>query len=240
MQALEDLAQIARIRPENLKKYKEKGIKIIGYTGRFIPEELIYASGAQPFLMCRGGEPEPPEATLPYMIHVINPFARGQIGYHLLGTDPMASMLDLIIAQCSDCHEARAADLFEYFKLPTMRVGVPPDWEKTISEEYYYRGLGRLKEKLETITGTEISDEKLRESINSMNRIRDLIEKIRLLRKRQPPPIGGYDFIRLNHYSFYCEPETTISILNSFMKNWKKVKEPFPRTHPESCLPDGS
>ena len=190
MQALEELAQIARIRPENLKQYKEKGIKIIGYTGRFIPEELIYASGAQPFLMCRGGEPEPPEATLPYMIHVINPFARGQIGYHLLGTDPIASMLDLIIAQCSDCHEARSADLFEYFKFPTMRVGVPPDWEKTISEEYYYRGLAKLKEKLETVTGKEISNEKLGESINSINGIRDLLEKIKGLRKRKSPSNG--------------------------------------------------
>ena len=111
MNILEDLAQIARARPETLKNEKEKGVKVVGYTGRFVPEELIYASGAVPFLICRGGEPEPPEATLPYMIHVINPFTRGQIGYYLLDSDPVAPILDLIITQCSDCHETRLADL---------------------------------------------------------------------------------------------------------------------------------
>lgn len=34
-----------------------------GYTGRFIPEELICAAGAEPYLICRGGEPEPPDAS---------------------------------------------------------------------------------------------------------------------------------------------------------------------------------
>ena len=61
MDVVEKLAEIARTRPEKLKKEKEKGIKIVGYTGRFVPEELIYAAGAVPYLMCRGGEPEPPD-----------------------------------------------------------------------------------------------------------------------------------------------------------------------------------
>ena len=122
MNDLEELAQIARTRPEKLKKEKGKGTKIVGYTGRFVPEELIYASGAVPHLICRGGEPEPPEATLPYMLRFLNPFSRAQIGYHLLGMDPVAPILDLIVGQCSDCHEARLADLLEYFKFPTTRT----------------------------------------------------------------------------------------------------------------------
>ena len=48
MDILEELAQIVRTRPEQLKKQKDKGAKIIGYVGRFVPEELISASGAQP------------------------------------------------------------------------------------------------------------------------------------------------------------------------------------------------
>lgn len=111
MDIIEELAQIARTRPETLRKQKEKGITIIGYTGRFIPEELIYACGATPYLMCRGGEPEPPEAVLPYMLRFMSPFARAQIGYYLLGRDPVIPMLDLIVAQCDDCHMGRLADL---------------------------------------------------------------------------------------------------------------------------------
>jgi benzoyl-CoA reductase/2-hydroxyglutaryl-CoA dehydratase subunit BcrC/BadD/HgdB len=236
MNIVDDLAQIARTRPENLKQEKEKGVKIVGYTGRFVPEELIRASGALPYLICRGGEPEPPEATLPYMIRVINPFARGQIGYHLLGTDPVAPILDLIIAQCSDCHEARLADLFEYFKFPTMRLGVPPDWEKSVSVNYYYKGLARLKEKLEAITGNKISDEKLRESINTANKTRSLLKKISELRKKQPPPIGGYDFMRLSHSAFYCEPDKVIEDLDKLYGQLKASKSPFPADTPRILI----
>ena len=44
MDTLEELAQVARTRPEKLKELKEKGIKLIGYIGRVVSEELIYES----------------------------------------------------------------------------------------------------------------------------------------------------------------------------------------------------
>jgi len=204
MDIIKQLADIARTRPEALKKRKAKGTKIIGYTGRFVPEELIHAAQALPYPLCKGGDPEPPEAVLPYALRYLSPFARAQIGYHLLSMDPVIPILDLIIAQCGDCHLERVADLLEYFKLPTERLGVPSDWNKEISAQYYYRGLHRMKEKLENMTGNEITDERLARSIKSLNRVRDLLEAIGSLRKTQTPPIGGYDFIRLNHFSFYC------------------------------------
>lgn len=236
MEVMEGLAAIARTRPEKLKKQREKGVKLIGYIGRFIPEELIYASGAIPYLMCRGGEPEPPEAVIPYMLRFMSPYARAQIGYHLLGMDPVVPMLDLIVVQNSDCHDSRLADLFEYLKLPTARLGVPPDWEKSLSQEYYYKGLARLREKLQSLTGNKISDEKLRESIASLNKIRDLLRKINLLRKQQPPPIGGYDSIRLNHYSFYCDPEELTGKLNDLYEQLRKDRSPFPKEVPRILL----
>ena len=138
------------------------------------------------------------------MLRIMSPYARAQIGYHLLGLEPVIPMLDVIVAECSDCHMARLADLFEYFSLPTARLGVPPDWQKTISYNYYYKGLTKLTEKLETLTDNKLSDKKLREATESLNNIRRRLRNISELRKQQPPPIGGYDFIRLNHSSFYC------------------------------------
>jgi benzoyl-CoA reductase/2-hydroxyglutaryl-CoA dehydratase subunit BcrC/BadD/HgdB len=233
---LEELAQIARTRPGKLKQRKEKGIKLIGYIGRFVPEELIYASGAVPYLMCRGGEPEPPDAVIPYMLRFMSPYDRAQIGYYLLGVDPVVSMLDLIVAQCSDCHESRLADLLEYFKLPTVRLGIPPDWKKSLSQEYYYQGLAQLKEKLEELTGNKISEAKLKSSIDSINKVRELLSRINLLRKKQPPPIGGYDFIRLNHYSFYGDPEVLTAKLEALYRQLQKSKSPFPREAPRILL----
>ena len=236
MDILEELAKIVRTRPEKLKEQQEKGIKIVGYIGRFVPEELIYASGAIPYLLCRGGQPEPPDAVIPYMLRFMSPYARSQIGYHLLGIDPVVPMLDLVVVQCSDCHESRLADLFEYFELPTLRLGIPPDWKKSLSQDYYYKGLTRLREKLENLTGNKISDEKLKESIDSINKIRDLLSKINLLRKKPPPIIGGDDFIRLNHYSFYCEPEELVRKLTDLYEQLQKSESLFSQEAPRLLL----
>jgi len=236
LDTLAELAQIARTRPEKLKERKADGVKVVGYIGRFVPEELIYASGAIPYLLCRGGQPEPPDAVIPYMLRFMSPYSRSQIGYHLLGIDPVVPMLDLIVVQCSDCHESRLADLFEYFKLPTMRLGVPQDWEKSLSRDYYYKELTRLKQKLETLTGNEISDQKLGESTDSLNKIRDILSQINQLRKKQPPPIGGDDFIRLNHYSFYGDPEQTLPKLSDLYKELQESQSPFSPNAPRLLM----
>jgi benzoyl-CoA reductase/2-hydroxyglutaryl-CoA dehydratase subunit BcrC/BadD/HgdB len=236
LNTFEELAKIARTRPEKLKEQKGKGVKLIGYIGRFVPEELILASGALPYLLCKGGQPEPPDAVTPYLIRFYSPYSRSQIGYHLLGIDPMVPILDLIVIQSSDCHEARLADVFEYCKLPIARLGVPPDWKKSLSREYYQKRLTWLTEKLEAETGNKISDKKLKGSIEAINKIRDVLRKINLLRKEQPPRIGGYDFIRLNHYSFYCDPEVLINKLNGLHEQLQKDKSPFSREAPRILL----
>jgi benzoyl-CoA reductase/2-hydroxyglutaryl-CoA dehydratase subunit BcrC/BadD/HgdB len=225
---LGELAQIARTRPEQLKEQKKKGAKIVGYIGRFVPEELIYASGALPYLLCRGGQPEPPDAVIPYMLRFMSPYSRSQIGYHLLGIDPVIPMLDLTVVQCSD--------LFEYFKLPTVRLGIPPDWGKSLSRDYYYKGLAQLTEKLEALTDNIVSDQKLKESTDSLNKIRDILSKINLLRINHPPPIGGAEFIRLNHYSFYSDPGNLLPKLNDLYGELQKGSSPFPKEAPRLLL----
>ncbi|MBN1188346.1 MAG: 2-hydroxyacyl-CoA dehydratase [Dehalococcoidales bacterium] len=236
MNTLSELAQITRTRPEKLKEEKKKGKKIVGYLGRFVPEELIYASGAIPYLLCKGGQPEPPDAVIPYMLRFMSPYSRSQIGYHLMGVDPVMPMLDLIVVQCSDCHESRLADLFEYFKLPALRLGVPADWEKTLSQDYYYEELVRLKGNLENITGNKVSDSGLSEAIASLNRIRDILSKINSLRKNRLPPLSGSDFIRLNHYSFHSDREAAFSRLNELYHELKEAQSPFHQESPRLLL----
>ncbi|GAI84855.1 unnamed protein product, partial [marine sediment metagenome] len=82
----------------------------------------------------------------------------------------------------------------------------------------------------------KLSDRKLRESADSINKIRDILSKINLLRKKQPPPIGGADFILLNHYSFYGDPEKLLPKLNDLYGQLQKGKSPFPKEAPRLLL----
>jgi benzoyl-CoA reductase/2-hydroxyglutaryl-CoA dehydratase subunit BcrC/BadD/HgdB len=117
-----------------------------------------------------------------------------------------------------------------------MRLGVPPDWEKPISRDYYHKGLIRLKQTLEGLSGNEISEDRLKESMESLDEIRELLSKICLLRKTQPPAIRGDDFIHLNHATFYCDPEVLIPKLNDLYEELQKRKSTFSTEAPRILL----
>lgn len=222
--------------PERIRREKRGGRKIVGLTGRFVPEELVRASGALPYLLCRGGDPEPVEAVLPYMHRFLNPFVRAQLGYHLLGMDPVVPLLDLIVSQCDDCHGSRLADFIEYLGLPDFRLGVPPDWEKELSVRYYAMGLAKLKGRLEELTGRRIQASDLRSATESLNRVRSVLKEIGALRKADSPPIGGLDFLRLNHASFCEEPDLFAAEAASLLEALEQGPGCFPPDAPRILL----
>jgi len=205
-ETMQELSKLAQNRTSEITRAKKDGRKIIQYTGNFIPAEMIYAAGAEPYLMCRGGEPEPPDAVLEYMLRFMNPLARSMAGFYVLGLDPITPICDLIVAQQTDNHVGRISEFFEFKKLPVYKVGVPADWDKEIAYQYYLKALYRLKDKLEEITGNKITDEALKKYYGYSNRINKALRNIDALRKKKNPPIGESDFIRLNHYSFMIEP----------------------------------
>ncbi|MFC2070772.1 2-hydroxyacyl-CoA dehydratase, partial [Chloroflexota bacterium] len=89
----EHLAAHLRDRPAQLEEARKNGTKIIGYfPGDYVPEELIYASGAVPLCLTHGGSSRSADAALSVVPHVICPFARAQIGERLLKKNPYYSM----------------------------------------------------------------------------------------------------------------------------------------------------
>lgn len=233
---MKELTNVSRNRPTELREAKDAGTKIVEHTGNFIPEELIYAAGAKPYLMCRGGEPEPPESPLAYLLRFMNPLARSLAGYHMLGLDPVTPFADMIAFQETDCQVGRVSELMEYQKLPVYKLGVPSDWKKILSQEYYYRALGKFKSRLEGLTGETITDEKLLEQIELSNRINKGLEKIDELRKKDNPPITGYEFMRLNHCSFHMDPKQAAEAVEAVYEEIKDAEGRFEKGTPRILL----
>jgi benzoyl-CoA reductase/2-hydroxyglutaryl-CoA dehydratase subunit BcrC/BadD/HgdB len=233
---MKEFAQLATDRPAQLRKLKQQGKKVVAYIGPFVPEELLYAAGVEPYLICRGGEPEPPEAVLDDMLRFLNPLARSVAGFHLMGLDPVMPLADLIVASQQECHIQRIAELLEHKGLPVFKVGVPPNWDKPYAGEYYFRELEQLTAKLEELTGNVISDEKLREHIGYANAINLALRKIDDLRKADSPPLGGYEFIHLNHHSFFCEPQVAAAKLDQAYVALQAAPSKFPKNAPRILL----
>jgi benzoyl-CoA reductase/2-hydroxyglutaryl-CoA dehydratase subunit BcrC/BadD/HgdB len=229
MEAMQKLEEHLRTRVDEIAKIKRDGGKIIGYLpGSYMPEELVYACGAIPIQLIRGGDPEPVAISAGYVPRFLDTFCRSQIGYKILGDEPLYDLIDLLVAPVTDNNIRSIADCWNFYTdLEVFRYGVPHE-KDDLGFNYYLDGLNLLKEKLEKFTGTRVEDEKLREAIALSNRMRELFEEISLTRKSERPRISGRDFIKLNHASFHADRSIMLEVLESLAKELKRKEVPNP------------
>lgn len=229
MQAEERLSAHLRTRVVELARMKGEGHKIIGYTpGGFMPEELLYACGAMPVPvgLIRGGEHEPVLVAGAYLPRWLDTFCRAQIGYKILKEEALYDLIDLLVVPVTDNNNRAIADCWNFYTdTEVFRFGVPHT--KTDNGFHYYLdGINLLKEKLETLTGTQITESKLREAINLFNRERELLNKISLMRKLERPPLSGRHFAELNHASFLADKNLMVEVLQSLSAELKQRESP--------------
>jgi benzoyl-CoA reductase/2-hydroxyglutaryl-CoA dehydratase subunit BcrC/BadD/HgdB len=194
-----------------------------------MPEELVYACGAVPVGLIRGGDPEPVAESAAYVPRFIDTFCRAQIGYRMLGEDLLYQMIDLLVVPITDHNIKTIADCFNFFTdTNVFRFGVPHQKDE-YAFEYYLAGLHALKDKLEKFTGNKVEDSKLREAIDLCNRMRELLKEISLLRLSERPLITGREFVKLNHASFIADKRLFIDVLESLLNELKKKPVSSPK-----------
>jgi len=219
MEVMRKLAWHLESRLTELDQARNAGNKVVGYTpGGYLPEELVLGCGAIPLGLIQGGEPSAVESAGAYICRWIDPFCRAQIGYGTNRDDPYYSRIDLLVVPITDNHIRSISDLLSYHtNLAVFPFGVPHK-KDTPSLDYYQVKLKRLTERLEQLTGTEVSEQKLREAIDLCNRERRLFREISLKRRGDPARLSGPDFIALHHASFILDKTIMIDLL-------EKVKE---------------
>jgi benzoyl-CoA reductase/2-hydroxyglutaryl-CoA dehydratase subunit BcrC/BadD/HgdB len=210
------LSDHMKARAAELQELKKQGRKIVGYfPGGYMPEELVYACGAVPVALNRGGDHEAVEVAGAYIVRWVYTFGRAHIGYKMLGTEPIYDLIDILVVPVTDNHVRITADAWDVFTdVEVFRFGVPHvKHDRALG--YYANALLSLKERLEKLTGTEITEQKLREAIQVCNRERELLKEISLMRKSERPPITAADFITLNHASMILDKRVMVEALES-------------------------
>ncbi len=208
-----------------LQQEKKKGNKIVGYLpGGYFPEELVLAAGAIPLGMIRGGDHAAVEASIAYVDRWLDTFCRAQIGYGVSGQDPYYNILDALFVPITDSNNRAVSDVLDvHTKIDVFPFGVPHTKGET-GLRYYLHGLNRVKEKLEQITGVEITEERLREAILRCNRERELLREISLLRKSDPLPIRAREFVMIHHASMIADKESLIGNLEACFEELKEAE----------------
>jgi benzoyl-CoA reductase/2-hydroxyglutaryl-CoA dehydratase subunit BcrC/BadD/HgdB len=204
---------LLRQRLETLERAKDDGTRVVGYfPGGFVPEELIYASGAIPVCLAAGGDAQAADEALSLVPSVICSFARTQIGRMLLRSDPFYKAVDLLVVPSTCQHLKKIGDVCEYREsTPVFKLGVPYEHDKDFELEYYRDRLHALKQRLEALTGNDITRDGLVTAVAAYNRVRGLLRALaqtrRHVRTHGPEQaINALDFARLNHASFCVDP----------------------------------
>jgi len=223
MKTMKDLSTSLEGRVSELRELKKEGKKIVGYVpGGFMPEELVWASGAIPVGLNRGGDPSAVLKSAEYLPRFIDTFSRSQIGYWAMGEEPLYQMVDLVVVPCTDRNIGVIADGWEMWtETKVFKFGVPHNNKSDHAFKYYLDGLHLLKEALEKLTGSTITDDKLRKEIDVLNRMRLLLRQISEMRKSERPPISGKDYIKLHHASFRTDRDIMVTSLESMFQELK-------------------
>jgi benzoyl-CoA reductase/2-hydroxyglutaryl-CoA dehydratase subunit BcrC/BadD/HgdB len=222
METMKELSTYLQGRVSELSRLKEEGRKIVGYVpGGFIPEELVWSSGAIPVGLNRGGDYDAVLESVNYLPRFYDTFSRSQIAYWALG-EPLYRMPDLVVVPCTDRNIAAIADCWEIWtETKLFKLGVPHNNKSDYAFKYYLEGLHLFKEELEKLTGNSINEGKLRKEIDLSNRMRLLLRQISEMRKSERPPISGRDFIRLHHASFRADRDFMVKSLESLSQELK-------------------
>ncbi len=188
MQQFQEWAENRHAYAQNWKE--ETGGKVMGYFCTYVPEEILYAADILPVRIL--GAHEPQDVTEPHIFGMFCPFCRDCLAQGLKGR---FDYLDGIMIAQSCLHIRQAFTSWEMHIPIDYSYYLPmPNHVQSRRATPFLRGeLDKFKSSLEEWMGESISEEKLNDGIELMNRNRRLQKEIYSLRQQENPPLTGLD-----------------------------------------------
>ncbi len=228
MQAMEEIRRINREYPytAEIRKWKEEGKKVIGWTCNYIPEELIAAGGALPLRLIHNlGEMQVEEANAYLSIYTCS-YTRSILQMAL---DQKFNFLDGFVSLFICDAMRRLADVWKnYGSVPLLYVLDLPHKANTDSEKFYITEILNMKKTVEEATGKEITSADLKKAIASYNISRRLLKRIQELRKDDHPPITGVEMQELVNAATALPRDDYNSLLERLLKELEEKRSSRP------------
>jgi len=167
---------------------REQGGKVLGHFQVYFPEEIAHAAGMLPLKM-RGAPVEPTHSD-------------SRFGSYLCSI--LKTNLELVLSNRVEldmfvthpiCDAARnlAAVWGRNYSYPCQILYLPQNANSKASAEYLRGEYERVKNDIEALTGTKVTDEALRNSIAVYNENRSLLRKIYEIKRKQPWLLSGFE-----------------------------------------------
>ncbi len=202
------ISEIHGLRVEELVNHKKQGGKIIGSFCVFVPDEITFAAGAIGIGLCAGSQFWVPdgERVLP---RNICPLIKASIGAKLSATCPYYQACNMVVGETTCDGKKKAWEILkDYIPVHVMDL---PQMKREKNKEAWIDEIYSYKSKVEELTGNIITSEKLKESIELVNKKRKVLKRLYNTRKFPQLPISGKDALLVTQIAFYDDPERFIS-----------------------------
>ncbi len=215
LKAIEKLMQKFANRKEQLYKQKEEGRKVFGMFCAYVPIEIILAANAIPVGLCGGKNDTIPiaEEDLP---RNLCPLIKSSYGFKKAKSCPYFEASDIVIGETTCEGKKKMFELME--RLVPMHIMHLPHMKDEDSLKIWIKEVEKLKELVEKETGNKITEEKLKDAVDKVNKLRELFYKLYELRKNKPVPIKGLDVLKLFQFAYLLDIDDTIEVLEDLIK----------------------
>lgn len=190
---MEEVEGLRGVNSVKIKEAHEAGKKVVGMYCMFSPQEIALAADAISVSLC-GTAQGPIEAAEQELPRNLCPLIKSSYGFAITDACPYFSFSDILLAETTCDGKKKMYELMGKMK-PMHVMNLPQTAEGEDALNIWHNEMKKFKTYLEGQLGVEITDDKLRDAINLMNRERNAMKKLHKLNMHNPAPMTGMDMM---------------------------------------------
>ncbi len=220
-----------------IKEAKDGGQKVVGTYCTYCPQEMILAAGAIPVSLC-GTSEKPIAAAEEVLPRNLCPLIKSSYGFAATDTCPFFHFSDLIIGETTCDGKKKMFEIMQDIK-PVHVMQLFHLHQLDAALKLWITELRRLRSVLETELGVEITEEKLWEAIDKVNRETAAVKAICDLNKGEPV-LSGLDLLTVTwSRNFSSDKDRMFSMLKELQEELAASRQagsaPKPRVLLTGC-----
>jgi len=218
---LEKARRISRRPYEHLLSRPAVGRGYLGYNCLFVPEETMHAAGYAPVRMfgkCCGAdvsEKYVPSQCCDPVKNLLSSLDQGVFGF-----------LDgAVFGYCCDTLQVASSILKERNPLEVFQVNVPTRFDGELALDYLAEEIRRFGEDLQARLGARIDRQDLEKSVDVYRENRELLMRLKRLRKARPQALSASDFLAVSQMGCFVPKEEHNGFLREILEKLAEERE---------------
>ncbi len=246
LDSLENFVNSYGNRINELGRERTDGRKIIGTFCLYVPDEIIFAAGADRVVLC-GGKSDTIPLAEEYLPRSVCPLIKSSFGAVVSGASraggtcgtgeacPHFGLVDAIVAEATCDGKKKMYELLGQ-RMPTYVIDLPQMPDSPGALRYFTGELERFRDYLEGLTGIRTTDDRLAAEIRSANETRLLLKRLFDYRKRDVPPLTGLETLKVMQKQYFLSPAVFRSHVRALCEEIERTESPAGKPKPRIMI----